>query len=86
LTNEREQLLRLKCQGYSTLNESDEDASAEARLTDRMTQAGVTPPKANVVAPAALYLTAILEYVSFSPCCIPDLTNDYLTNFRSMCE
>ena len=71
-----QQLLRLKCQGYSTLNESDEDASAEARLNDRMIQAGVTPPKPNVVAPAALYLTAILEYVVFSSCRAPVIGPD----------
>lgn len=56
--------MRLKCQAYSTLSDSDEDPQAEARLTERMgqTAAGVTLPKATLVAPAALYLTAILEY------------------------
>ncbi|CAK5262909.1 unnamed protein product [Mycena citricolor] len=56
------ELLRLKCEAYSTLNETDEDAGAVARLTERMTQAGGTmPPAAALVAPASLYLTAILE-------------------------
>lgn len=57
------QLLRLKCQAYSTLSDSDEDAQAEARLTERMSQgdSGASPPQATLVAPAALYLTAILE-------------------------
>ncbi|KAF9266267.1 hypothetical protein L218DRAFT_922830 [Marasmius fiardii PR-910] len=56
------ELLRLKCEAYSTLNESDEDPVAESRLLERM--AGVSnqqPPKPSLVAPAALYLTAILE-------------------------
>lgn len=44
------------------MNDSDEDAEAEKRLHDKMAQAGdVPPPKAVLVAPAALYLTAILE-------------------------
>ncbi|KAI0041572.1 hypothetical protein FA95DRAFT_1576284 [Auriscalpium vulgare] len=52
------ELMRLKCEAYSTLNDSDEDAQAEARLAKRMGQA--SPPK-TLIAPAALYLTAILE-------------------------
>ncbi|KAJ3775691.1 hypothetical protein FB446DRAFT_824789 [Lentinula raphanica] len=54
------ELLRLKCEAYSTLNESDGDKSAETRLLDRMAGSG-PPPKPSLVAPAALYLTAILE-------------------------
>lgn len=46
------------------MNDSDEDHDAERRLNQRMIAAGGTyPPKANLLAPAALYLTAILEYV-----------------------
>ena len=52
-----EQLLRLKCAAYSTLNESDEDTVAEARLMEKAGEASA------LVAPAALYLTAILECV-----------------------
>jgi hypothetical protein len=56
------QLLRLKCEAYCTLNESDDDLEAETRLHDKMRlTGGVSPPKTNLVAPAALYLTAVLE-------------------------
>lgn len=66
------QLLRLKCQAYSTLSDSDEDEQAEMRLAERMSHAAasISPPKPTLVAPAALYLTAILEYVLFL-CLIP---------------
>jgi len=58
----RFQLLRLKCEAYSTLNETDEDPEAESRLQNRMSQGGgLSPPKPTLVAPASLYLTAILE-------------------------
>ncbi|KAJ4471649.1 hypothetical protein C8R41DRAFT_776669 [Lentinula lateritia] len=56
------ELLRLKCEAYSTLNESDGDKSAEARLQERLVGTG-PPPKPSLIAPAALYLTAILEHV-----------------------
>lgn len=55
------QLLRLKCEAYSTLNESDEDPNAESRLKEKMGFSGAQPPKPVLIAPAALYLTAILE-------------------------
>ena len=55
------QLLRHKCEAYSTLGEMDEDADVEARMQTRMMQAASNPPNANAVAPAALYLTAVLE-------------------------
>ncbi|KAL0580523.1 hypothetical protein V5O48_001510 [Marasmius crinis-equi] len=56
------ELLRLKCEAYSTLNESDEDTGAESRLHERMAGLnGHQPPRPSLVAPAALYLTAILE-------------------------
>ncbi|KAJ6561459.1 hypothetical protein DFH09DRAFT_1364409 [Mycena vulgaris] len=56
------ELLRLKCEAYSTLNETDEDATAVSRLQEKMTQlGGTTPPIPALVAPASLYLTAILE-------------------------
>ncbi|KAJ3923740.1 hypothetical protein F5877DRAFT_30796 [Lentinula edodes] len=54
------ELLRLKCEAYSTLNESDGDKSAEARLQERLVGTG-PPPKPSLIAPAALYLTAILD-------------------------
>ncbi|KIK67609.1 hypothetical protein GYMLUDRAFT_785545 [Collybiopsis luxurians FD-317 M1] len=54
------ELLRLKCEAYSTLNESDGDKSAESRLHERFAATG-QPPRPSLVAPAALYLTAILE-------------------------
>ena len=44
------------------MNDLDEDEEAERRLSERMTSAGCTvAPHKNLVAPAALYLTAILE-------------------------
>ena len=46
------------------MNDSDEDAEAEKRLQQRMEAAGSSsPPSPALLAPAALYLTAILEYV-----------------------
>ncbi|CCM03353.1 uncharacterized protein FIBRA_05482 [Fibroporia radiculosa] len=58
------ELLRLKCEAYSTMNDSDEDADGEARLRDRMREHGSSSaPRASEVAPAALYLTAILESI-----------------------
>ncbi len=59
------QLLRLKCEAYSTMNDTDEDPEVEKRLNERMINAGGTaPPHTSLMAPAALYLTAILEYAS----------------------
>jgi hypothetical protein len=82
-----EQLLRLKCQAYSTLSDSDEDGPAEARLTERMshTVSGALPPHANLVAPAALYLTAILEYVYHLSSCAT-LVDQVPFYCRSVCE
>ncbi|KII95279.1 hypothetical protein PLICRDRAFT_208916 [Plicaturopsis crispa FD-325 SS-3] len=58
------ELLRLKCEAYSTLNDSDEDADVEKRLNDHSVQGGgASPVKTALVAPAALYLTAILEAI-----------------------
>ncbi|KAF8915243.1 hypothetical protein CPB85DRAFT_1433156 [Mucidula mucida] len=55
------ELLRLKCQAYSTLNESDDDPVAESLLEERMADTHLHPPSPALVAPASLYLTAILE-------------------------
>lgn len=55
------QLLRLKCEAFSTLNEADEDPGTETHINERLGRSGASPPKAALVAPAALYLTAILE-------------------------
>ncbi|TFK46896.1 hypothetical protein OE88DRAFT_1738950 [Heliocybe sulcata] len=59
------ELLRLKCQAYSTLNDADEDPEAESRLYDRLLASGqvLVPPKPALLSPAALYLTAILESI-----------------------
>ena len=58
------QLLRHKCEAYSTMNDTDEDTEVERRLNERMLNAGGTaPPHPSLMAPAALYLTAILECV-----------------------
>jgi len=55
------QLFRLKCEAYSTLSDTDENSDAEIRLKERMNADGVPPPKQDVLAPASLYLTAIIE-------------------------
>ncbi|XP_006456735.1 hypothetical protein AGABI2DRAFT_122626 [Agaricus bisporus var. bisporus H97] len=55
------ELLRLKCEAYSTLNEFDEDPDVEICIQQRFKQYVVTPPNAVLLPGAALYLTAILE-------------------------
>ena len=46
------------------MNDSDEDAEAEKLLQHHMEAAGASsPPSSALLAPAALYLTAILECV-----------------------
>ncbi|KAF7789453.1 hypothetical protein EIP86_000398 [Pleurotus ostreatoroseus] len=58
------ELLRLKCEGYTTMNDGDEDADAIKRVNDKMSIAtGLPVPHTSVMAPASLYLTAILEHV-----------------------
>ncbi|QRW01744.1 hypothetical protein RhiLY_00741 [Ceratobasidium sp. AG-Ba] len=57
------ELLRQKCEAYCTLGDIEEDSSAESALTGKMLNAGPGAPTAEQVAPAALYLTAILEHV-----------------------
>ncbi|KAH6901397.1 hypothetical protein BKA70DRAFT_1374770 [Coprinopsis sp. MPI-PUGE-AT-0042] len=55
-------LLRNKCEAYSTLNEVDEDPVAEASINRRY-NGQAPPPLPLLLAPAALYLTEILEHV-----------------------
>ncbi|KIJ69847.1 hypothetical protein HYDPIDRAFT_23011 [Hydnomerulius pinastri MD-312] len=57
------ELLRLKCEAYSTLSDTDENSDAEARLFERMNAEGTPLPKQSLVAPASLYLTAIIESI-----------------------
>lgn len=58
------ELLRMKCEAYSTLSDYDGDAEVEAQLQARITTvAGPHAPRPQAIAPAALYLTAILEHV-----------------------
>lgn len=58
------ELLRLKCEAYTTMNDLDEDEEAERKLSKRMSEAGSpVAPDQRLVAPAALYLTAILEHI-----------------------
>ncbi|KIO12460.1 hypothetical protein M404DRAFT_677760 [Pisolithus tinctorius Marx 270] len=57
------ELLRLKCEAYSTLSDTDEDPDAEVRLTERMNAEGTSIPKQSLLAPASLYLTAIIESI-----------------------
>ncbi|KAI5993650.1 hypothetical protein EDD15DRAFT_2367392 [Pisolithus albus] len=57
------ELLRLKCEAYSTLSDADENPDAEVRLIERMTAEGTSVPKQALLAPASLYLTAIIESI-----------------------
>ena len=46
------------------MNDTDEDAEAIKRVNEKLGVAGGrSPPHASLLAPASLYLTAILEYV-----------------------
>ncbi|KAI6163236.1 hypothetical protein EDD17DRAFT_1477037 [Pisolithus thermaeus] len=57
------ELLRLRCEAYSTLSDADENPDAEVRLIERMTAEGTSVPKQALLAPASLYLTAIIESI-----------------------
>ncbi|KAG6378577.1 hypothetical protein JVT61DRAFT_12842 [Boletus reticuloceps] len=57
------ELLRLKCEAYSTLSDTDENSDAEARLFQRMNVEGIPLPKQTLLAPTSLYLTAIIEHI-----------------------
>ncbi|KAF8559139.1 hypothetical protein OG21DRAFT_1432124 [Imleria badia] len=57
------ELLRLKCEAYSTLSDTDENSDAENRLFQRISAEGIPPPKQTLLAPASLYLTAIIESI-----------------------
>ena len=60
--------MRLKCETYSTLSDSDEDTDAEDRWQLKVTNAsGFSPHNVPYISPAALYLTAIIECVHSSP-------------------
>lgn len=57
-----QQLLRLKCEAYSTLNDTDEDPDAEGKWQSKLREGGdYWNERQAEVAPAALYLTAIIE-------------------------
>ncbi|KAI6024489.1 hypothetical protein EDC04DRAFT_249436 [Pisolithus marmoratus] len=56
------ELLRLKCEAYSTLSDTDENPDAEVRLIERMNAAGTSIPT-QTLDPASLYLTAIIESI-----------------------
>lgn len=56
------------------MNDSDEDGEALKRLNARMEESNVVPPDPSEVAPAALYLTAIIECVPRLPRSCPSLT------------
>jgi hypothetical protein len=57
------QLLRCKCEVFSTLGDLEENIETETRLQQNLTDhGGLNPPKLSLVAPAALYLTALLNY------------------------
>ncbi len=78
-----QKLLRLKCSAYSTLNEEDEDPADETRVNEIFTKAHSHSPTVELLDPAALYLTAIIELVcSFYPF-FPFVDASF---YRSMCE
>jgi len=72
------QVLRLKCSAYSTLNEDDEDPTAEVRVNEIFSKAHSHPPQIGILDPAALYLTAILEFVLQLNCDVLPLTNNVI--------
>lgn len=56
----------MKCEAFTTLNDNDENAETERLLAAKLGNDGKNqPPRPALVAPASLYLTAILEYVSY---------------------
>ncbi|KAG8745549.1 hypothetical protein FRC10_007727 [Ceratobasidium sp. 414] len=57
------ELLRQKCEAYCTLGDLEEDVAVETTLQEKMVNAGLGAPTVEQIAPAALYLTAILEHV-----------------------
>lgn len=67
-TRFEQQLLRLKCEAYSTFNDSDENTDTERRWQSKVVGSGVPPHNMQFIAPAALYLTAIIECVYAAPC------------------
>ncbi|KDQ21114.1 hypothetical protein BOTBODRAFT_169766 [Botryobasidium botryosum FD-172 SS1] len=58
------ELLRQKCEAYSTLGDVQEDPELEARLQERIFQHGPTALNITLVSPAALYMTAVLEHIA----------------------
>ncbi|KAH9006865.1 hypothetical protein EDB86DRAFT_3069565 [Lactarius hatsudake] len=62
-TSEHSFAVPLMIEPIRTLNDSDEDAQVENKIQERLQSQGVEPPKSIVVAPASLYLTAILECI-----------------------
>ncbi|CEL59466.1 hypothetical protein RSOLAG1IB_03399 [Rhizoctonia solani AG-1 IB] len=57
------ELLRQKCEAYCTLGDLEENVAVESALQEKMLSAGPCAPKVEQIAPAALYLTAILEHI-----------------------
>ena len=53
--------MRFECEAYSTLNDLEEGARAETSIREGLRSRIRNPPNPVIVAPAALYLTAILE-------------------------
>lgn len=60
------------------MNDTDENAEAIKRVNDKLGVAGRSPPHASLLAPASLYLTAILEYVYIEGLFGVDLTSRIL--------
>ncbi|KAG8965475.1 hypothetical protein FRC03_000472 [Tulasnella sp. 419] len=56
------ELMRQKCEVYSTLGDVEEDFDEETRLQNQLLASGPSAPRPEAVAPAALYITAILDH------------------------
>jgi len=82
-TDVLQKLLRLKCSAYSTLNEEDEDPADETRVNEIFTKAHSHSPTNELLDPAALYLTAIIELVCPFNSLFPSVDVSFC---RSMCE
>ncbi|KAG8904766.1 hypothetical protein FRB99_001243 [Tulasnella sp. 403] len=57
------ELMRVKCEVYSTLGDVEEDIDEESQLLNQLLLASSCSPRASAVAPAALYIAVVLEHI-----------------------
>lgn len=68
------------------MNDTDEDADAIKRVNEKMGVAGsLAPPHTSLLAPASLYITAILECV-MSVLTLVHLLTSVMTLYRHVCQ